>query len=110
MGQRRRRAGFVFNAAHSKRRVMCYDGRGGRVRETREGEFDAETLRRGDRREKRRKGRAFSILWRFVAADATWGFERGETRERGDEGIVEDSVSGEKTKTRSTGQSEVRGE
>ena len=29
---------------------MCHDGRGGRVRETREGEFDAETRRRGDRR------------------------------------------------------------
>ena len=32
------------------RRVVCHDGRGGRVRKTREREFDAETRRRGDRR------------------------------------------------------------
>jgi hypothetical protein len=44
-------AGSLFNAearrAQRKRRVVCHDGRGGRVRETREDEFDAETRRRG---------------------------------------------------------------
>ena len=47
------------------------------------------TRRRGDAEtgaEKTGEGRAFWIRWRFVTADSTWGFERGETRERGDGG------------------------
>ena len=45
---------------------------------------------------------------------STWGFQRGETRERGreawrDVGAITERVSGEKTDTRSTGQGEVRG-